>query len=314
MNRRTFVGSACAAAAFVAAGPACAAATVLRVGTQPVDSSGQVFYAKELGMFEAVGLDVQITSMPNGQEQVTAVSAGALDIGNSAVGSVAAAREKGLLVKYIAPGGLALASAPTDVLMVLKDSPIQTGADFSGKVIAVNGLGNVIQYGTEQWIDNHGGDSKKVKWVEIPFPLMAPALQQHRVDAATVVEPFVSDAKNVARGIGSVFESIASRFMTVGWLASDAWLQQNAEVAARFITAVRRASVWANAHRKESAEILMRYAKIKPETLETMTRVSYSLDLTAQDIQPAINVGVKYGAIEHPMAASEIMWRPPRRV
>lgn len=311
MNRRTFVGSASAAAAFAAAGPA-RAATVLRVGTQPVDSSGQVFYAKELGMFDAVGLDVQITSMPNGQEQVTAVSAGALDIGNSAVGSVAAAREKGLLVKFIAPGGLALASAPTDVLMVLKDSPIQSGADLSGKVVAVNGLGNVIQYGTEQWIDNHGGDSKKVKWVEIPFPVMAAALQQHRVDAATVVEPFVSNAKNIARGIGSVFEAIAPRFMTVGWLASDAWLQKNADVAARFIAAVRRASVWANAHRKESGEILTRYAKITPETLETMTRVSYGLDLVAQEIQPAIDVGVKYGAVDHPTAASEIMWRPPK--
>ena len=297
------------AAAYATARPASGATTVVRVGTQPVDSSGPVFFAKDLGMFDAAGLDVQITSMPNGQEQVAAVAGGALDIGNSAVGSVATAREKGLLVKYIAPGGLYLSSAPTDIVMVAQDSQIKSAADLSGKVFAVNGLGNVIEYGSRQWIDMHGGNSKSVKFVEVPFPAMAAALAQHRVDAATLVEPFVSDAKGAARSLGSAFEAIGNRFMTVGWFASDEWLQKNHDVAARFASAVRRAAVWANSHRKESGEILIRYTKIKPETLAEMTRVSYGLDLSVRDIQPVIDVGVKYGAVDRPLAAKEIIWQ-----
>jgi NitT/TauT family transport system substrate-binding protein len=311
MKRGVFLGAG-GAYALAAVSRARAAGTVLRVGTQPVDSSGQAFYAENLGMFEAAGLDVQITSMPNGQEQVAAVSAGALDIGNSAVGSVAAAREKGLLVKFIAPGGLNLVGVPTDVLMVLRDSPIRTAADLTGKVVGVNGLGNVIQYGTQQWIDLHGGDSKKVQWVEVPFPLMAAALQQHRVDAATVVEPFVSDARSVARGIGNVFESIAPRMMNTGWFAADAWLQRNGDAARRFVEAIRRATLWANSHHKESATILMQYSKIKPETLASMTRVTYGLDLDPKEIQPVIDVGVKYGDIERSLPAGEIIWKPGR--
>jgi NitT/TauT family transport system substrate-binding protein len=192
--------------------------------------------------------------------------------------------------------------------MVAQDSPIKTAADLNGKVFAVNGLGNVIEYGSRQWIDVHGGNAKTIKFVEVPFPAMAAALAQHRVDAATLVEPFVSDAKGTARSLGSAFEAIGSHFMTVGWFASDDWLQKNPDVAARFIAAVRRAAVWGNSHRKESGDILIRYAKIKPETLAQMTRCSYGLELSVKDIQPVIDVGVKYGAVDHPITAQEIIW------
>lgn len=283
--------------------------TVLRIGAQPVDSSAQVFYAKERGLFAAAGIDAELTVLANGQELVTGVVSGSLDVGLSAVGSVAAAREKGLAVKFIAPAGLALSSASTDALMIAKDSTVHDGADLIGKTVGVNGLGNVVQYATQAWIDQHGGDSRKVKYVEIPFPLMADALAQHRVDAATLVEPYVAEARNVARQLGDPFAAIAPHFMSTGWFATDAWLEKNLELANRFVAVMRESAQWANAHHAESAEILIRATKIKPETAASMTRSVYGTDLDPAQIQPAIDAGVKYGDIDHPLAAREIIWK-----
>jgi NitT/TauT family transport system substrate-binding protein len=210
LGRRSVLGLLAAAPAALAlsARPARAATTV-RIGVQPVESAGQTFYGKDLGWFEQAGLDVQISPMSNGPALVAAVISGALDIGLSAVGSVAQAHVKGLGVKIIAPAGMSLSTAPTDVTMVAIDSPIKTAADLSGKTIAVNGIGNVLMYATQAWIDKNGGDSKKVKWVEMPFPSMAGAIAAKRVDGATLAEPYVSDAKSVARALANPMDAIA---------------------------------------------------------------------------------------------------------
>ena len=42
------------------------------------------------------------------------------------------------------------------------------------------------------WLEKRGVDPKKVEFLEIPFPQMADALFQKRVDAVWNVEPFVT--------------------------------------------------------------------------------------------------------------------------
>ena len=291
---------------------AASAATTVRLGVQPVESAGQAFYGIDLGYFAAAGIDVQLTPMSNGAELVAAVIGGSLDVGQSAVGSVAQAHVKGLDVKLIAPAGMSLSSAPTDVTMVAKDSPIKTAADLTDKVVGVNGIGNVLMYGTQAWIDKNGGDSKRVKFVELPFSAMADALASHRVDAATLAEPYVSDAKAVARALASPLDAIAPRCPATTWFANGAWLKTEPDVAAKVVDVLRRAAVWGNAHPKESGAIVVKYTKIKPETLAVMTRSTYGTDLIASEIQPLIDTGVKYGDIGSAVAAADIMWTPTR--
>jgi NitT/TauT family transport system substrate-binding protein len=250
--------------------------------------------------------------MPNGAELVAAVISGALDIGLSAIGSIAEAREKGLPVKCIAPAGMSLSTAPTDIMMVAKDSPLRTGADFAGKTIAVNGIGNVLMYGTQLWIDKTGGNSKSVKFVEMPFPVMADAVVSKRVDGATMAEPYISDARLVAKPLANVMDAISPRFPATLWFATDAWLAASPDVAAKVVSVFRQAAIWANAHHKESGDIVLKHTKIKPETLAVMTRSVYGTELLVSELQPGIDAGVRYGAIDKPLAATEIIWKPAK--
>ena len=311
LGRRTALGLLAAAPAAFAL-PARAAGTPVRIGVQPVESAGQTFYGKDLGWFDQAGLDVEISSMASGPALVAAVLGGALDIGLSAVGSVAQAHVKGLGVKIIASAGMSLSTAPTDVTMVALDSPMKTAADFSGKTIAVNAIGNVLMYATQLWIDKNGGNSKSVKWVEMPFPSMADAIAAKRVDGATMAEPYVSDAKTVARAIASPMDAIALTIPATCWFATDAWLQQQPAVAAKVVDVFRRAAVWANGHPKEAGAILLRYTKIKPETLAVMTRSTFGIDVVPSQIQALIDAGVRYGDVDHTINAGDLIWKAPK--
>jgi NitT/TauT family transport system substrate-binding protein len=308
-----------AALALLAAAPAAfalpargATLTTVRIGVQPVESAGQTFYAKDLGWFAEAGLDVQITPLSNGGALVAAVIGGALEVGLSAVGPIAQGAVKGLGVKIIAPAGMSLSTAPTDVTMVALDSPIKTAADLNGKTVGVNGLGNVLMYATQAWVDKNGGNSKSIKWLELPFPSMAPALAAHRIDAATLAEPYVSDAKSVARALASPMDAIAPTIPATTWFANGNWLQQQPAVAAKVVAVLRRAAIWANGHPKEAGDILIRYTSIKPETLAVMTRSTFGVDVVPSQIQALIDTGVTYGDVDHAVKASDIIWKAPR--
>ncbi|HEV8020152.1 MAG TPA: ABC transporter substrate-binding protein [Candidatus Lustribacter sp.] len=311
LERRTLLGLLGAAPAAFAL-PARAANTPVRIGVQPVESAGQTFYAKDLGWFDQAGLDVEITTLSNGGALVAAVISGALDVGLSAVGPIAQGYVKGLGVKIIAPAGMSLSTAPTDVTMVALDSPIKTAADLTGKTIAVNGLGNVLMNATQAWLDKNGGDSKSVKWLELPFPSMAAALAAHRVDAATLAEPYVSDAKSVARPLASPMDAIARTIPATTWFANGTWLQTQPAVAGKVVDVLRRAAIWANGHSKEAADILLKYTPIKASTLAVMTRSTFGVDIVPSQIQALIDAGVKYNSVDHEITAAELIWKAPK--
>jgi NitT/TauT family transport system substrate-binding protein len=285
---------------------------VINVGALPVDTSAVVFYAQDQGFFKAAGLDVHIQTMASGPVIAQAVAASAIDIGVANVATVASARLRGVLLKFIAPAAIASDQTRTDLIMVSKDSPVQKASDLNGKTIGLNGLKDLQQICAMAWVDKHGGDSKTLKFIEVPFPTMGGALEQKRVDAALPVEPFVSADRATARSLGSVLDGVGSRYMIVGWLASDAWLATHADAASRFASAIAKAAVWANDHEKESAAILVKNSKLDPATADTMARAIYGTKLEPALLQPVIDAAVKYGVIDKPVPTSDLIWNAPK--
>jgi NitT/TauT family transport system substrate-binding protein len=285
--------------------------TVINLINLPSDNSAEVYYALDLGYFKDAGLDVRITPMTNSGAIIAALVGGGGDIGNAVVGSVADARGKGIPVLFIAPAGLADAASPTAALVVAKDSPIKKAADLSGKIIAVSGLNDLTYFATRLWIDKNGGNSGDAKYVELPFPTMAAAVIQHRVDAAYTVEPFFAANEAELRLLSRASEAVSMRYMATGWIATESWLQTHADVALRFGTAIHRVALWANSHHKESAAILLKYIKIDPAIAERMNRVPYATALEPRLLQPAIDAAAKYTG-QSPTTANSLVWAPAK--
>lgn len=273
------------------------APTVLRIATNPIDSGAEVFYAKDLGLFAKAGIEAQIQPGQNGSAIAAAVASNAVDIGYADIGALARAHTRGIFFTIIAPAAMWVASAPVNVLMVAKRSPIRAARDLNGKTIAVPGLGTNAEFAVHEWLNANGADASRVKFIELSYAAMPAALEAGRVDAAHVAEPFIAVAKQRARVLASADDALGKEYLRTVWFASSAWARQHPDLVARFAGAMRETAQWANDKRnqRKSAAILVKYTKIEPGVVATMTRVRYGESLDPALLQPEITTNAKYG-------------------
>jgi len=285
--------------------------TTVHVISLPIDAGAEVYYGKEMGFFAKAGIDVEILPASNGGASAAAVAGNAVEIGYADMISIATAHAKGVDFQVVVPAALHVAAAPTTQLLVAANSPIHTAGDLEGKVVAGSGLGTISGYSPKAWIDQNGGDSTKVKFVELAFPAMQAALDAGRVDAVMIAEPFLSAAKKVDRVLGSPYDAVSKDFLVSAYFANAAWTRDNADLLKRFIAAMYQTAAWANRDHAKSAELLVQYTKIDPALVGAMTRVRYAERLTAAMLQPVVDVSAKYGNFP-PYPAQQLIYTPSR--
>jgi ABC-type nitrate/sulfonate/bicarbonate transport system substrate-binding protein len=273
------------------------APAALRLTTTYIDSGAEPFYAQELGIFQKYGLNVQLIPGKNGSAMVASVASNSADIGYSDVGALSKAYSKGIKLVAVAPAALWTDAAPVNQLIVEKNSTIRTGKDLNGKVLGVPGLATGAEYAARAWVDKNGGDANSVKFIELPYPAMAPALEAGRIDAAYVAEPFLTPAKKSGRLLAYADDAIAKVNLRTVWFATPEWTAAHPDIVKRFAAAMREtAAIWANDKRNQakSAEILVKYAEIDPATVATMIRAAYGVQLTPALVQPQIDITAHY--------------------
>ena len=285
----------------------------VRIALFPSESTAQVYYAQDLGFFSRAGLDVQLVELKNGAAIAAGVAGGAADVGVSNMVSLAIAHERGLPFVVLAPGGLALASAPTNgILAVGASSPIKTAKDLSGKTVAVDVLGGLPHLAGKAWIDANGGDSKTVKYVEVPFAEMEAAVTAGRIDAASInssVDPTVGKPGDPLRTLSIVYDAVAPKFSSSIWFTTNDWATQHPDAVKKLAAALRQAAQWANTHHHESAAILAKYIKQPAEQIEGGARVVYGTDNDPALYQPLVDLAAKYGALKAGFPVRDMMVR-----
>jgi NitT/TauT family transport system substrate-binding protein len=275
------------------------------VAAPPNDSSGEVFYAAEMGFFTKAGLNVKVQAMNNAGAITPAVISGSIQIGSLTVPSIALAREKGVPLTMIAPASVYSVSAPTSGIIVLKNSPLKKAADLNGKTIATRDLTNLSYYGANAWIDKNGGDSKSIKWIEISDTADMAAMQQGRVDAASVSEPALDDAiHGDGRMLGAVYDAIGDKFLIAAYFTTDGYAKAHPDIMKKFADAIVATGKWANAHHIESAKILEKYAGVPVPP--NNTRVTYAERLRAADAQPVLDMLAGYGVLKAGTRAADL--------
>jgi NitT/TauT family transport system substrate-binding protein len=289
--------------------PGRAQETTLKIATIPIDTGAEAFYALDQGFFKKAGLDVSLERISNGPAIAAAVASGAVDIGFSNLVSLAIAYKRGVAITLIAPAGMYNSKAPTSTCVVALNSPIKTAKDLNGKVFATNGLKNIGEFGPRAWIDKNGGDSATVKFVEMPFPDMAGALTQGRIDAAVMAEPTMTESKGQTRFLSNCYDGIGTNYMIGAYFASTPWANAHPDLVRKFQTAMRDTAQWANKNHAASAVILARESKMNPEIAAKMYRSVYPERLEAAAIQPVIDVTAKYGALPATFPAAEMMYQ-----
>ncbi len=308
MNRTTALTIFAAAIAMLPAAARAQSGSKLRVGVNGGESLSEGLLADGGGFFARAGLDVELVPITNGGAMTAGIIAGAIDIGPTNIASIAAAHIHGLQLNLFAPSVIVSSSAPpTTVICVPKDSVAHAAKDFVGKTIALSTLRDLQQAAVMTWLDANGCDSKSVSFIEIPTGAQVAALHQKRIDAAVLVEPYLTAAKAETRWIGRPYDSLGSQLMTFGWIANTQWYSANGAVVEKLVPAIRATAIWANHNHDATAAIISKASKVPLDAFRTMARQVFSEGvLDAAMIQPIIDASARYGFFPHSFAASEL--------
>ena len=285
--------------------------TKLNLGYVRVADQSPLFLAVDKGFGKEEGLELNLTPMVGGAAVAPALASGALHIGVANVVSIVIAHTKGFDFKFIANGAINKArSNETFGIQVLRDSPLRIGKDLEGKVVATNTLQNTVHLSTLYWVDKHGGDSSKVKIVEMPFPAMEGALRDKKIDAFTAAEPFVAiPSGRTTKVIGVPLGEIAPRLLIFTYFSSGEWADKNADTARAFIRALNKGMDYHYKNLEEAKVSIAKWTGLDPGLVGKVTLPVFEKEHVLSDIQPWIDLSHKYKFIDKPFKAEELLHR-----
>ncbi len=112
------------------------------------------------------------------------------------------------------------------------DSSASSGKDLNGKTIATPALDSLSTLVISNWVDKHGGDSRTLKFVEIPISAAQAALELHRVDAALMNDTALATAlaSGNVRILAPAMDAVAPEFPYSGWFASSDWAAKHPDL------------------------------------------------------------------------------------
>lgn len=306
--RRALLAGAAALAAAPLAARAQTLVSVNAAGT-PEDGYTPALWAQHAGIFRAHGLDAHFSTMRSGSATVAAVVGGAYDLGKGSIMSVIDAHVHGVPIVLIFPGGIYRPTLPHSGMIVRADSPIKTGADVSGKLVAVSALDDLFTIGAYAWVDAHGGDWTSLKLVEIPAAAIPSAVESGRVDVGNTVDPYLRsalDSKQV-RFLADTDSAIAPSFVETCWFATRDYARANPRVIAAFRAALHEAAIYSNDHHAQTVGVFAEFTKMDPGVVARMTRMNYGTELDPRLIQPVIDDAAKYKVIPGAFDASDFI-------
>ena len=307
-SRSAFLASGVAFTAFPARARAQAPATI-RIGASGDASVIAALYGQQSGIFPKLGLTVEVTRSNSGSAVAAAVLGGSLEMGKSSLFGIIEAHVRG--VPFILEAGAAIfgSDPPTAALLVAKDSPIRSGRDLNGKTIAVAALNDLFAIASQCWIDQNGGDSRTLKFLELPPSATADAIAAGRVDAATLPVPEMSDAiaSGKCRFLGDSCGAVARRFIATAYFTSADYAAKNPDVLARFRKGIAQATTYASAHWTELLPLVAQYTGSDLKVLASTPKDLLSTSLALPLIQPLIDAAAKYKAITASFPARDLI-------
>jgi NitT/TauT family transport system substrate-binding protein len=287
-----------------------AQAPTIRIGAALDVESTPVLYAQKAGLFQRAGLNVEIVKLNGGGTAIAAaVAGGGLEIGKASTFALVAAHARGVPFVLLAPAAYYSSDEADIPFVVSAKSTLRGPRDLEGKTIGVVSLSTTMRWATAAWLDQNGGDSRNLHFVELSPPSVPVAIEQGRIEGAPLSEPVLSDAMSSGkiRVLGYPYNAIGKHFELADWFSSADWVAKNHDAAAKFARVMLDANAYVAAHESEMTPLVAAYVGIDPAALVKMRNPERGRYYDPALIQPLIDLSVKYKAIPKAFPASELI-------
>ncbi|WP_328457748.1 MULTISPECIES: ABC transporter substrate-binding protein [unclassified Amycolatopsis] len=280
----------------------------LKVSILPTTDLGPFWLAQDSGYFKAEGLNVDAVIASSGQASLAKAISGDADIAFSTYPPFFTAKSTGAADMELVADATSV-NAKSNAIVTVPNSPVKTIFDLAGSKIAITAKNTASDLLTRSVMQDHGVSYDKVKWVQIPLPNIASALQQGQADAAYLPEPYITQAAKTAGAIPVVdINSGATQgFPLTGYGATKKWVRDNPKTLAAFQRAMQKATHEATNDRAKVEPLLVRFAKIDEDTAKLLTLPGYGSTLDARRLQRVPDLLLQLGAIPSPIDVNSMI-------
>jgi NitT/TauT family transport system substrate-binding protein len=271
-----------------AAGPPVVVAAV------PAPGAAALYIAGQRGLFARAGLNVRVESSVSASDVLPDLVNGSVAVALGQWTSALAAEAAGVKLTVIAPGN---SGGPgLEELVTGPRSGITTVGQLRGEVIAVNALSGLPQALTDSVLAGAGVPASAVRYTAVPFPSMAAALAAHRVAAAFMVAPYLSQA--AGQVLADIDDSPATRGIPVtGYYASRAWAGAHKAQLAAFTSALAQGQKIAAADPTAARQAIATYTGVSAAVAAKMALGTFPASATAAGLDRVGTLMQRYGLL-----------------
>ncbi|MGY1550398.1 ABC transporter substrate-binding protein [Microbacterium sp. A588] len=272
--------------------------TPITVGVIPIADTAPLYVGDAQGFFEDEGLDLTIETATGGAAIVPAVVSGDYEFGFSNQLSLMVAADQGLNITMVSAAVSSTGDTTQDMGAVVSkaDSGIVSPADLAGKTVSSNSVGNINDTVVRSVVDEAGADSSTIDFVEVPFPDAIAAVENDQVDAAFVVEPFVTSA--LEAGLNVVTYAYADFDPKLDIAAYFALSDIDPELLEKFQSAMTKSLEFADSNPDVVREVMGTYTKTPPEVLAEITLPRFPTEMDRASVEKLAAAAQNYGVLK----------------
>lgn len=277
----------------------------LKVGVFPTFNGLNGYVAQEQGFFEDEGLKVELVQAGAPSAMMPQLLGNSMDFALMDLVTPLIAKSKGVPVVGVAPGASgkeypAGEKGPVG-LWVRADGDITSVKDLENATFAVPQIGSAVWMDVRTAVDNAGGDSSKIKFVEAQDQIGA--LLAGDVSASTSSEPRDSSL------LGEKKLKRLDNYLTMdgglaySYMATKEFTGKNAATVDAFERAILKANAFITENPDKLPAIAASYIEQPIEALENAVYPTFlDQEISAEDIDAALTRMVKYGLIDEAKA------------
>jgi len=244
------------------------AQTKVVIGYTSLSDVGSNFVAKDQNFFAKHDLDVELKALRGGSVIVPGLVVGEIQIGTLAPPVFLQAVDGGIELAALTGLSVLTRGMKSAAVVARTGVEIKSPQDLVGKRTGVSGIGSISEVLYREWLREQGVDSKKITFVEVPFPSMRDLLRSGRVDVIIIPDPLLSQV--VSAGIGYVvsyfFGELPEGAMQMINASTRAWAEKNAGVVVAYQRAIAEANAFIAANPDAAKDIIAKYLNL-PEAV-----------------------------------------------
>ncbi len=308
MKPRSIFAAATAAALFLPV--AASAADKVKAGILKMSALTNLWVAKQAGIFEKNGLDVELVEFRNGNEAIAAHRGGSVDFVLSIPGTAMIAQERGFDLMLLTQNETAKASGPdAGSIMVLASSSYKSLADLAGKRVAVSALHTQMTVSVQTAFAKAGVDPSKLQLMELPFPTMGDALKAGQIDAAAHLDPWVTQLQTtgVARNVSWLYVDAVPEQPIGAWYATSAYVGKNRDITLRYVKSIQESIDYMLADEARARKNVAAFTGLDPKLTETMPINKWDWRINLDRWQATIDMMQKAGELQKPAKAEQYL-------